>query len=45
MLVDNYGVVLEKVLGVTNEDYYWTDLDELIDSSTLKINQQLNAKL
>ena len=45
MLVDNYGVVLEKVLGVTNEDYYWTDLDKLIDSSTLKINKQLSAKL
>jgi len=45
MLVDNYGVVLEKVLGVANEDYYWTDLDKLIDKSTLKINKQLSAKL
>jgi thioredoxin-related protein len=45
ILVDNYGVVLEKALGVTNEDYYWTDLDKLIDKSILKINQQFKAKL
>ena len=45
MLVDNYGVVLEKVLGVTNEDYYWTDLDTLIDESTSKLKKQLTAKL
>ncbi|MGY8895715.1 MAG: thioredoxin family protein [Gammaproteobacteria bacterium] len=45
MLVDNYGVVLEKVLGITNEEYYWTDLDKLIDKSIIKINKQLSAKL
>ncbi len=45
VLVDNYGVVLEKVLGIANEEWYWTDLDKLIDKSIIKINKQLNEKL
>ncbi|HIB96857.1 MAG TPA: thioredoxin family protein [Candidatus Thioglobus sp.] len=45
LLVDQYGVILEKVLGVTNEEYYWTDLDQLIDKATTKINKQMSAKL
>ena len=45
ILVDNYGTTLEKVLGVANEDYYWTDLDELIDKSTNKLRKQMQATL
>ncbi len=45
LLVDQYGVTLEKVLGVTNEDYYWTDLDELIISATDKIINKMKAQL
>ncbi|CAC9598388.1 hypothetical protein BHECKSOX_734 [Bathymodiolus heckerae thiotrophic gill symbiont] len=45
LLVDQYGVALEKMVGVTNEDYYWTDLDELIDSATNKLINKMKAKL
>lgn len=45
LLVDNYGTTLDKILGVTNEDYYWTDLDQAIDQSTEKLRKQLNAAL
>lgn len=45
LLVDQYGVTLEKMIGVTNEDYYWTDLDELIISATDKLTNKMKAKL
>jgi len=45
ILVDNYGATLGKILGVANEDYYWTDLDELIDKSTDKLRKQMKATL
>ncbi len=45
MLVDNYGVVLNKTLGVANEDYYWTDLDESIDKATIKLRKNMGATL
>ena len=45
LLVDQYGVTLEKMIGVTNEDYYWTDLDDLIISATSKLTNKMKAKL
>jgi len=45
LLVDQYGVPLEKVIGVANEDYYWTDLDGLIASATIKLTNKIKAKL
>jgi thioredoxin-related protein len=45
VLVDNYGVILDKIIGVIVEDYYWMFLDEAIESSTYKLKQQLNADI
>lgn len=45
ILVDQYGASLDKVIGVVNEDFYWTDLDEVIDNSINKLKKQMDAKL
>jgi thioredoxin-related protein len=45
ILVDNYGVTLDKIIGAGVDDYYWMYLDEAIASSTKKLKQQLNAEL
>jgi len=45
ILVNNYGVILDKIIGAGVEDYYWMYLDEAITTATLKLNQQLNAEL
>ncbi len=45
ILVDNYGVILDKMIGVIIEDYYWMYLDEAINNSTNKLKQQLAANL
>ncbi len=45
LLVNQYGDILEKMIGVINEDYYWTDLDKLIDSATNKLTNKIRAKL
>ncbi len=45
ILVDQYGSTLDKVIGVVNEDYYWTDLDKVIDKSINKLKKQMDAKL
>lgn len=44
-LMDNYGANLGKIIGVPNMDYYWTELDKLIDKSITKLKQQLKATL
>jgi thioredoxin-related protein len=45
ILVDNYGATLGKIVGVPSEEYYWTDLDEVIEKSTKKLHQRMNAEL
>jgi len=45
ILVDNYGVILDKIIGGVIEDYYWMYLDEAINKSTIKLKQQINANL
>ncbi|WP_428086224.1 hypothetical protein [Candidatus Thioglobus sp.] len=45
VLMNNYGVALEKKIGIVDLDYYWTGLDQLIDKATNKLKQQINAKL
>lgn len=45
LLVDQYGIPLEKMIGALGEDYYWTDLDKLIISATDKIIQKTKVKL
>ncbi len=44
-LVDNYGANLGKIVGIPSMDYYWTELDKVIDKSIAKLKQQLEAKL
>jgi len=44
-LVDNYGSILGKIVGVPSEEYYWTDLDEVIEKSTKKLHQRMSAEL
>lgn len=44
-LMDDYGVILKKIVGVRDLDFYWTDLDNAIDFATKKLKNQLNAKL
>lgn len=31
LLFDAYGTQLERTIGVINKDYYWTELDKLLD--------------
>ena len=45
ILVDNYGATLGKIVGVPSEEYYWTDLDEVIEKSIKKLHQRMNAEL
>jgi len=45
VLVDNYGSTLGKIVGVPNEEMYWTDLDEAIEKSTKKLHQRMKAEL
>jgi thioredoxin-related protein len=45
LLVNQYGNILEKMVGVVNEDYYWTDLDKLINSATSKLNNKVTNKV
>lgn len=45
LLVDQYGIPLEKIIGVANEDYYWTDLDGLIASATIELTNKMKAIL
>jgi thioredoxin-related protein len=45
LLVNQYGYILEKMVGVVNEDYYWTDLDKLINSATSKLNNKVTNKV
>jgi hypothetical protein len=45
MLVDNYGSILGKITGVPSEEYYWTDLDEVIEKSTKKLHKRMSAEL
>ena len=45
ILVDNYGASLGKIVGVPNEEMYWTDLDEVIEKSTKKLRKRMNATL
>lgn len=44
-LVDGDGANLDKIVGVPNLDYYWTELDKAIDESIAKLEQQLKEKL
>jgi len=43
MLVDQYGAVLDKIVGVANEESYWNDLEEKIEKSKEKLVKQFNA--
>jgi len=45
ILVDNYGSTLGKIIGVPSEELYWTDLDEVIEKSTKKLQQRMSATL
>ncbi|MCS5590106.1 MAG: thioredoxin fold domain-containing protein [Candidatus Thioglobus sp.] len=45
LLVDNYGSTLGKIIGVSSEEFYWTDLDEVIEKSTKKLQQRMSATL
>ncbi len=45
ILVDNYGSPLERIIGVPSEEYYWTDLDEVIEKSTKKLHKRMDADL
>ena len=45
MLMDNYGTVLAKKVGVTLIETYWTELDGLIEKSTNKLKRWLKASL
>lgn len=45
ILLDDYGAVLGKKIGVTLIDEYWTDLDILIDKSSKKLKQRLKSIL
>ena len=45
VLVDNYGATLGKIIGVPNEEMYWTDLDEVIEKSTKKLRKRMDATL
>ncbi len=45
ILVDNYGATLGKIVGVPSDEYYWTDLDEVIEKSIKKLHQRMNAEL
>lgn len=31
LLFDNQGKVLEKIVGVANKDFYWSDLDKIFN--------------
>ncbi|BBB23502.1 conserved hypothetical protein [Isorropodon fossajaponicum endosymbiont JTNG4] len=44
-LMDNYGANLGKIIGVPSMDYYWTELDKVIDKSITKLKRQLKAEL
>lgn len=41
MLLDNEGKILEKKIGVTLIETYWTELDTLIAKATQQLKQQL----
>lgn len=45
LIMDDYGAVLEKVVGVSNMEYYWAELDQMINTSIKKIQQRTKAKL
>ncbi|TEU27925.1 MAG: hypothetical protein E3I13_00205 [Gammaproteobacteria bacterium] len=45
ILVDNYGATLGKITGVPSEEFYWTDLDEVIEKSTKKLQKRMSAEL
>lgn len=45
ILVDNYGASLGKIIGVSSEEYYWTDLDDMIEKSTKKLDKRMSAAL
>lgn len=45
ILVDNYGSILGKIIGVPSEELYWTDLDKVIEKSTKKLHQRMSAAL
>jgi len=45
ILVDNYGSSLGKITGVSSEEYYWTDLDDMIKKSTKKLDNRMSAAL
>lgn len=45
MLFAHDGMPLGKMVGVANFDYYWSELDKIINQSTLKFKQRLQAKL
>lgn len=44
-LMDNYGANLGKIVGIPSMDYYWTELDKVIDKSITKLKRQLKAEL
>ena len=37
ILVDNYGAILAKMIGVSSEEFYWAELDKLIKKSSNKL--------
>ena len=45
ILVDNYGSSLGKIIGISSEEYYWTDLDDMIKKSTKKLDNRMSAAL
>lgn len=45
VLMNNYGANLGKIIGIPSMEYYWTDLDKLIDKSIVILKKQLKAKL
>lgn len=42
LLLDNYGTILSKIIGVPNEEFYWTHLDKTITQANNKLQQKLN---
>jgi thioredoxin-related protein len=45
LLVNQYGKTLEKLIGLPSEEFYWSELDNLIDSARKKLTTKMDAKL
>ena len=41
ILVDNNGTPLDKIIGVKNLEYYWHELDQIIDQAIRTLKLQL----